>query len=95
MCECRQRIEKDLAEHMKKQLPAGAQAIKAELNHYAMIFGEGSLTSKQYMPVEVTYQVPTKAGVMKDKKKPHRMLASFCMFCGEKYPEDGDAAKAA
>ncbi|WP_405120787.1 hypothetical protein [Pseudomonas leptonychotis] len=43
------------------------------------------MTSRQIMPIGITYQAPTKGGVMKDKKMKMSMAASFCMFCGEKY----------
>lgn len=85
MCDCRQRIESMLQEDLPAQLPAGHQNLNVRLQGYALMMGEGSMRSQQIMPFEVTYQAPTKAGAMKDKKQVMNMAASFCMFCGEKY----------
>ena len=51
----------------------------------------GVAKSRQVMPIEITYQAPTRAGVMRDKKQSMSMVANFCMFCGEKYEKDSVA----
>lgn len=85
MCDCRARIETQLRQDIPAQLPQDHQHLGVRLEGYALIMGEGVMTSRQIMPISITYQAPTKAGVMKDKKKAMNMAASFCMFCGEKY----------
>ena len=85
MCDCRKRIESQLLEDIPAQLPAGYQRLSVRLEGYALMMGEGTMKSRQIMPIEITYQAPTKAGVMKDKKQTMNMAASYCMFCGEKY----------
>ncbi|MFK3971074.1 hypothetical protein ACI2KS_10145 [Pseudomonas sp. NPDC087358] len=55
------------------------------LDGYALMCGSGTAKSQQFMRAEVSYQKPTKAGVLKPKKESVNMLAKFCMFCGESY----------
>ena len=74
-----------LMEDLPAQLPKGHQRLRVSLQGYALMMGVGAAKSQQFMPIEVTYQAPTKAGVMKDKKQTMNMAASHCMFCGEKY----------
>lgn len=88
MCNCRKDIEAKLLEDIPTQLPAGHQRLSVSLEGYALMFGEGVMQSRQIMPIQVKYQAPTKAGVMKDKKQTMNMAASYCMFCGEKYDKD-------
>lgn len=95
MCNCRQETERRLLEALPDQLPEGHQNLSARLTGYALMLGEGLMVSRQIMPIEVTYQAPTKAGVMKDKKQSMSMQANFCMFCGEKYDKDEPKADAA
>ncbi len=90
MCDCRQRLETSLSENYAPQLPEGAQNLQVSMQGYAMMFS-GPVASKQYMEAEVTFQAPTKGSktkpsVMRDRKDRVNVLASFCMFCGEKYP---------
>lgn len=90
MCECRKRIETAVAEQVAAQLPEGAQQLRVSLNGYAMVFS-GPVSSKQYLVAEITYQAPTKgskakASVMRERKDAVNIMASHCMFCGEKYP---------
>lgn len=85
MCECRQKNEARLLEAIPTQLPEGATDIGARLQGYALMMGDGVMTSRQVMPFEVTYKLPTKAGVIKDKKQSMSLTANYCMFCGEKY----------
>lgn len=95
MCTCKQDTEARLLEALPAELPEGFKGLSARLTGYAMFFGGNQAQFKQVMPIEVTYQAPTKAGVMKDKKKSMSMLANFCMFCGEKYDKDEPAPSAA
>lgn len=95
MCNCRKETEARLLEALPEQLPAGHKNLSARLTGYALMFSDGAMQSCQVMPIEVTYQAPTKAGVMKDKKQSMSMKANFCMFCGEKYDKDEPEASAA
>jgi hypothetical protein len=88
MCNCRQETEARLLEHLPAQLPECHKNLSARLTGYALMFGDGKMQSRQVMPIDITYQAPTKAGVMKDKKKSMSMQANYCMFCGEKYDRD-------
>lgn len=103
MCDCRKRIETGLAEQVATKLPEGAKNLRVSLQGYAMVFS-GPVSSKQYMAVEITYQAPTKGSkakpsVMRDRKDATNIMASFCMFCGEKYaveaPEAAESAEVA
>lgn len=92
MCDCRKRIEANLLESMQRQYPEGKD-ISVSLDGYAFMFGgpEG-VKMKNFMPVAVEYKAPPpKKGVIetvwKQKKQTLRMMGSYCMFCGEKYPE--------
>ena len=87
MCNCRQETEARLLESLPKLLPEGHQNLSARLTGYALMMGNGTMQSRQIMPIDITYQAPTKAGVMKDKRQSMSMQANYCMFCGEKYPE--------
>jgi hypothetical protein len=95
MCTCKQDTEARLLEALPAELPEGFKGLSARLTGYAMMFGGQRAQFKQVMPIEVTFQVPTKAGVMKDKKRSMSMLANYCMFCGEKYDKDEPAVAAA
>lgn len=91
MCECRKRIETAVTEQVAAQLPEGAQQLRVSLQGYAFDFSGPVASSKQYMAAEVTFQVPTKgtkakASYLRDRKDAVNIMASFCMFCGEKYP---------
>jgi hypothetical protein len=92
MCNCRQETEARLLEALPETLPKGHKNLSARLTGYALMFGGGEMQSRQIMPIEVTYQAPTKAGVMKDKKQSMSMQANYCMFCGEKYDKDEPSA---
>jgi hypothetical protein len=85
MCDCRNRIESKLREDLPAQLPEGHKDLGVRLEGYALMMGEGVMRSRQIMPIEITYQAPTKAGVMKARKQTMSMAASYCMFCGERY----------
>ncbi|MEO8641887.1 hypothetical protein [Pseudomonas sp.] len=87
MCNCKQDTESRLVEALAEpdQLPEGATKISARLTGYAMMLGENLMRFRQVMPIEVEFQLPTKAGVMKLKKQKMSMTANYCMFCGEKY----------
>lgn len=96
MCDCRKRIETGVTDQVAAKLPEGTQQLRVSLQGYAMVFG-GPVSSKQYMVAEITYQAPTKGtkhkpSVMRDRKDAVNIMASFCMFCGEKYPTE-EAAK--
>ncbi|WP_152545508.1 hypothetical protein [Pseudomonas chlororaphis] len=68
--------------------------MSARLAGYALMFSDGVMQSCQIMQIEVTYQAPTRAGVMKEKRQLMSMKANYCMFCGEKYDKDEPAAAA-
>lgn len=85
MCDCRSRIESKLLEDLPGKLPEGHKDLSVRLEGYALMMGQGTMQSRQIMPVEVTYQAPTRKGEMKPKKQTLNMAASHCMFCGEKY----------
>jgi hypothetical protein len=87
MCDCRKRLEASIKENTQANLAEDCTDLSVSLDGYAIIFGNGSASSHQFMRAEITYQKPTKAGVLKQKKESVNMLAKFCMFCGEKYPE--------
>ena len=87
MCDCRKTLEESLLEKFVAELGPECRNVSVSLDGYALMFGSGTMSSAQFMRAQVTYQKPTKAGVLKDKKTSANMLAKFCMFCGEKYPE--------
>lgn len=95
MCECRQRLEDSLSEQAAKKLPFSAQGLRARLQGYAIMF-HGPVPSRQYMAAEITWQQPTKGSAskpsrMRDMKEIVNVVASYCMFCGEKYPTEEGA----
>ena len=95
MCDCRQKTERRLLEALPAQLPEGHKNLSARLTGYAIMLGDGVMASRQVMPIDITYQAPNRAGVMKDKKQSMSMQANYCMFCGEKYDKDEPEASAA
>ncbi|MEB0078050.1 hypothetical protein QN386_22405 [Pseudomonas sp. CCI3.2] len=91
MCDCKSKNEARLIEALPDQLPDGATSINAKLTGYALMFGDGNAAYRQVMPIDITFKLATKAGVIKDKKQSMSLTANYCMFCGEKY----DKAEAA
>lgn len=91
MCNCRQETEARLLKAIPEQLPKGHAGLSVRLTGYALMMDGGVAKSRQVMPIEITYQAPTRAGVMRDKKQSMSMVANFCMFCGEKYEKDSVA----
>lgn len=81
-------------EALPGQLPEGHAGLSVRLTGYALMMGGGMAKSRQVMPIDIEYQAPTRVGVMKTKKKSMSMMASYCMFCGEKYAKDEDQAAA-
>lgn len=101
MCDCRSRIESGVLESYSERLTAaGATGIEVSLQNYAMVF-KGPVPFKQYAVAEISYTRHTKGTAAKPsrpmaKKETINVLASYCMFCGEKYAtEEDQKAKAA
>lgn len=82
-CTCRKDIEKKLTERFISIAPEGKDH-QVELKGYAIIFGD-SLSTKGYMPMELTAIFPLKKGGEKKKTEKQNMIFSYCPFCGEKY----------
>lgn len=96
MCNCHSESQKNLVEHITKQLPAGATGLNVELKGYVFgLGGPGGITHRAACPVEVTYQAPKKTSGMKTVKQTISLRATFCPFCGEKYDKETDADKTA
>lgn len=86
MCNCHSESEKRLIEHVKTQLPAGAEGLSVELQGYVFGFGgEDGVNHRAACPVAIEFQAPKKAGGMKTVKQKSMLRATFCPFCGEKY----------
>jgi hypothetical protein len=85
MCDCRKTLEASIKESVQAGLTEGCTDLRVSLDGYALMFGNGTAKSQQFMRAEVSYQKPTKAGALKPKKDSVNMLAKFCMFCGEAY----------
>jgi hypothetical protein len=91
MCDCRQKTEARLLNALPEQLPKDHANLRVSLAGYALMMGTGTAQSRQVMPIDITYQAPTKAGVMKEKKQKMSMMANYCMFCGEPYEKVEEA----
>ncbi|MNN03428.1 hypothetical protein D3C81_1161160 [compost metagenome] len=52
----------------------------------AMILGK-TLETKNKLNLHVEYQASKRGGGFKTVKQDLSMIGSYCMFCGEKYPE--------
>ncbi len=85
MCDCRKMLEASIKESVQTGLDEDCTDLRVSLDGYALMFGSGAAKYQQFMRAEVSYQKPTKAGVLKPKKESVNMLAKFCMFCGEAY----------
>lgn len=83
MCDCRERVEKELHEFLAKKYSEGRDH-KVHLQGYAIVLSQ-TLSERPYMPYEATAVLPKKGGVgEKNLKERGNMFFSFCPFCGEK-----------
>nr|WP_314569264.1 hypothetical protein [uncultured Pseudomonas sp.] len=78
MCNCREVFEKKAVEHYPEITDA-----KATLAGYMLI-----PAGRQYAECEVVGTRQTAKGKTVKAKATINVLGSFCMFCGEKNPED-------
>jgi len=90
MCDCRQRIEGLVKEGFAKNLSPDCKNLGVRLDGYALALGHAAASSRMYMRANVSYQKPSKNNVLKNKKDCVNIVASFCMFCGEKYPTEDE-----
>lgn len=86
MCNCAPEVEAKAKEKIATQLPDGAQSLTVELQGMAMILGK-TLETKNKLNLHVEYQASKRGGGFKTVKQDLSMIGSYCMFCGEKYPE--------
>ena len=86
MCDCAKTVEESAKEKIRAQLPEGSQDFSVELQGYAWLLG-GSVSMKNKLNLHIEYDAPKKKGGFTRKKQDMSMVGSYCMFCGEKYPE--------
>lgn len=77
MCDCRSVFEKAAAEQHPEIIGA-----KATLSGYMLI-----PAGRQYAECEIVGTRTTAKGKEVTAKAKINVLGSYCMFCGEKYPE--------
>lgn len=87
MCDCYDRVKKNLTEHFQQKLPEGAQDFELELQGYLFGFGGPGVTHRSRNSVVVRYRAPKKAGGLKNVSQKTFIRASFCPFCGKSYEE--------
>ncbi|MDT8383023.1 MAG: hypothetical protein RRB22_01260 [Gammaproteobacteria bacterium] len=81
MCDCRSVLEKKLLQRVQNANPE-ATGINIGLGGYVYVIG-GSVGMKPSLPIEGSFDLPTKSGGTKTKRIKERMIASYCPFCGE------------
>jgi len=82
-CDCKRKFEEAVEEQVKKKHPE-ATGVGAVVGGYVFLLTGGE---RPALPVHVTYQVPkAKGGGNKLVSKKMSAIASFCPFCGERYP---------
>ncbi len=71
--------------HVKEKLPESKNHF-VEIEGYAFaLTGDLGVVSRQFLPVTIKHTVTNKkTGAQKQKVEKQKLLASFCMFCGEK-----------
>lgn len=87
MCNCHKEQEELLREEFQQQLPPGAEGLSVKLQGYVLSVGGGKSTLRAACKVEIQFQAPKKARGMKYVKQKTYLRATYCPFCGEKYPE--------
>jgi len=88
MCNCKQDLEAKLLERAKEQYPDSTDH-SVEIQGYAFAFMGNTLISRQTLPLAIEHTVIVKkTGLTKRKTEKQKMLASYCMFCGEKLVKD-------
>jgi uncharacterized OB-fold protein len=91
MCNCANNVESAAKEKISNQLPDGWQDLSVELQGYAFLLG-AQVSMKNKLNLHIEYDAPKKKGGFSRKKQDMAMLGSYCMFCGEKYVEEDEAA---
>jgi hypothetical protein len=86
MCDCAKTVEERAIEKIRAQLPEGSQGFSVELQGFAWLLG-GSVSMKNKLNLHIEYDAPKKKGGFTRKNQDMSMIGSYCMFCGEKYPE--------
>lgn len=87
MCNCRQELEAKLLELAKEQLPEST-GHSVEIEGYVFGLKGNTIFSCQALTVAIKHTVTSKkTGFQKQKVEKQKMVARYCMFCGEKRAE--------
>jgi hypothetical protein len=92
-CKCFGEFLEKITENLKKQLPEKeAATLKAEWQNETLIFEEGGLEKRHFIPVAYEYQQFKKSGepYKNVKKDTTSLLMSYCPLCGEKIKKESD-----
>jgi hypothetical protein len=87
-CECKKRMEDLIRDRMQDDLPEGARDLSVHLQGYGLVIDGGKASTRQCMPAQFAYMAPKKGGGEKLVKGTTNMVATYCMFCGKKYPRE-------
>lgn len=88
MCDCKTELEVKLLERVKEALPDSTNH-SVEIEGYVFGISGNSMFSCQAMTVAIKHTVTVKkTGLQKQKTEKQKMMASYCMFCGEKRVKD-------
>lgn len=81
-CNCKGEVEALFQERLKASVPAGANH-QARLHGYGIVLVSSGMEYRPYFEVQMSVEVPKKAGGTTVKKSRSNMFFSYCPFCGK------------
>jgi len=81
VCDCKARLEKELTERFKTNVPE-ATGHSVTLQGYGFVIVNNTMGVAGYMPYNAVAAYPLKKGGTKQKTSRGNMTFSFCPFCG-------------
>lgn len=84
MCDCKKRMEGLAKDRTLEDLPEGARDLSVHLQGYGLVMTGGKAETRQCMSAQFAYMAPKKGGGEKLVKGTINLMATYCMFCGEK-----------
>lgn len=88
MCDCINKTEEALKEHLRKNDPIFKDMEEFEVDFVNKAYMLGSGKTEIVLPIEVEWKHTAKSGRVSTKRKTSNFTMTYCPFCGEKQSEE-------
>lgn len=87
-CGCFEKMVDAIGDRVQALHPE-ASDIQVRMEGYGTVmnFASGKIRHVPTFPIRITYKAPKKRGGMKTVRMRQSGIASFCPFCGKRYPD--------